>query len=285
MLIVSDNKYRSKYMTLKARIRQAVNAIKPNISDKPDIAIICGSGLGSLVDGVDVSYKVPYAGVPNVNPSGAPGHAGVFVFGTIGARQVVCMQGRLHAYEGNSPEDVVMPLYVAYALGARTLIVTNASGGINGSYEPGDAMLIKDHINLMGSSPLTLCDDNDMIHGYPDMTHTYSKRLRKLALDRAKDNDLTLHEGIYIGVRGPQFETPAEIRAYAALGADAVGMSTVYESIVAHALGMDILGISLISNKAAGLSEEPLSESDITKVTKGAAHKISGLVNNVVGAL
>jgi purine-nucleoside phosphorylase len=264
-------------MSQKDRINQAVAVIQPHLKASPRIALILGSGLGGLARRIDARISIDYRDIPHFKEAGAPGHAGRLVFGELSGQQIVCMQGRLHAYEGNSAAEIVFPLQVMHALGALGLIVTNAAGAINTSFEPGDIMLITDHINLTGSHPLTLGDEQDF-REFTDMTYAYTPALRKQAFAVAESCDLALKQGVYLGVRGPTFETPAEIRAFRIWGADAVGMSTVFEVMAAASLGMDILGLSLITNMAAGVLDQPITGEEVLETSKVAARHMESFV-------
>jgi purine-nucleoside phosphorylase len=268
-------------MSQKDRINQAVAVIQPHLNTPPRVALILGSGLGGLAKRIDVQFSIDYRDIPYFKESGAPGHVGRLVFGELSGEQVVCMQGRLHAYEGNSATEIVFPLQVMHALGASGLIVTNAAGAINADFEPGDIMLITDHINLTGSHPLTLGDEQDF-REFTDLTYAYTPALRKQSLAAAASCDLTLRQGVYLGVRGPTFETPAEIRAFRIWGADAVGMSTVFEVMAAASLGMDILGLSLITNMAAGVLDQPITGEEVLETSKVAARNVESLVLQVL---
>ncbi|MDR2957638.1 MAG: purine-nucleoside phosphorylase [Coriobacteriales bacterium] len=271
-------------MALQDRINEAVAFIQPQLSEVPDYAIVLGSGLSGLAELVDVQVIVDYKDIPYFKTSGAPGHVGRLLFGHVGGKSVACMQGRLHFYEGNKPEDTVFPLQVLNALGAQTLVVTNAAGGINLGFEVGDIMLITDHINFTGAHPLTIGDEQGL-HDFLDMTYTYSRNLQDVARQVAVDQGLNLREGVYLGVRGPSFETPAEIRAFRVWGADAVGMSTVFEVLAANLAGMQILGFSLITNMAAGVLDQPLSGEEVIETAAFAAGKMQKLVLGVLAAL
>lgn len=247
------------------------------------IGIVLGSGLGGLVEAIENPAFVEYADIPHMTPSTAPLHAGRLVLGTIAGRQVVCMQGRLHAYEGNTPQQIAFPIFVMRALGVSELVVTNAAGGINASLDVGDLMLIEDHINLLGMNPLAAPPQEELYPRFFDMTQSYSPALRMRAEESARTCKIDLKHGVYIATLGPSFETPAEIRAFRTLGADAVGMSTVFEVIAARACGMEVLGISMISNPAAGVTDEPLSMDDVSRAAQEAARKVEQLLVAFVG--
>ena len=271
--------------TLQARIDAAVATIAPNLAVKPEIALILGSGLGELVSSVDETFSVSYEEIPHCQSSGAPGHVGQLIFGTLRGKQVVAMQGRLHGYEGNTAEQVVFPLRVMHALGATTLIVTNAAGAINSDWRVGDIMLIADHINFTGENPLTYCQCETAYDPCPDMTFAYTPALRGLARSVAEKAGITLREGVYLGLRGPSFETPAEIRAFRIWGADAVGMSTVAEVVAAASSGMRVLGLSLLTNMAAGILEQPITSDEVLTVSQQASLKMATLIDGVLDEL
>ena len=244
----------------------------------PDVALVLGSGLGFLGDECENAVAVPYGDVPHIKTSTAPGHKGQFVFGTLSGKRVAVMQGRVHSYEGYGFEDVTMGVRVLRLLGAKTLIVTNACGGVNLDYAVGDIMVIADHINMTGKSPLTGPNIQELGTRFPDMSKVYTPALRELAHKSAKALGQTLREGVYMMFTGPQYETPAEIRAARALGADTVGMSTVPEAVAARHAGMDILGFSLISNMAAGVLDQPLSEQEVLDAAAACRDRFSALI-------
>lgn len=251
---------------------------------EPELAIILGSGMGEFAESIENATVIPYAQVPGMVPSTVQGHKGRFVLGELAGRRVICMQGRLHAYEGNSAQQIAFPVFVMHELGAQKLVVTNAAGGIDPDYGVGDLMLIEDHINFQMMNPI-IGPRPQFGPRFFDMTRPYSARLLELAKKAAGACKIKVHHGVYIGDLGPSFETPAEIRAFRALGADAVGMSTVQEVIAANHLGMEVLGISLISNPAAGVSDEPLSMDDVSKAAEKAAGNIGTLIKAVLPEL
>jgi len=254
------------------------------ISDKlkgftPKVAMILGSGLGFLGDQVEDPAAVPYGDIPGMPVSTAPGHAGRFVFGKLRGVDVAVMQGRIHGYEGYTPQEQVFGLRLMILLGAKTLIVTNASGGVREDFEPGQIVALTDHIKLSPDSPLTGPNDPALGVRFPDMSRVYTPRLRALAEERAAALGIPLAQGVYMFFAGPQYETPAEIRAARTLGADLVGMSTVYEVIAAAHAGLDVLGLSLVCNKAAGMvSGHTLSEQEVLDSAEAARPKFSALV-------
>ena len=273
-------------MTLTAvHIREAAESIRGKTALAPEIALILGSGLGVLADHVEDAAVIPYEDIPHFPLSTVEGHAGELVIGRLAGRPVVIMRGRFHMYEGYGPELTAFPVRVMKALGARTLVVTNAAGGINTSFEPGDLMLIADHLNLTGRNPLVGPNDGELGPRFPDMSEAYSRRLRAIANETAREQGLKLREGVYAGLLGPSYETPAEIRMLRALGADAVGMSTVAEVIAARHAGLEVLGISCISNMAAGILDQPLSHDEVMETTERVKSRFLALVTGVIPRL
>ncbi|MDR2687940.1 MAG: purine-nucleoside phosphorylase [Oscillospiraceae bacterium] len=246
------------------------------------LAIVLGSGLGELGDKLTGPVAIPYAAIPGFAQSGAPGHRGVLLAGELAGRGVLCMQGRLHRYEGHGFAQVTFPVRVLRLLGVETLLVTNAAGGINAGYAVGDVMVIADHINLMGGNPLAGLHEPAFGERFFDMGAAYAPVLRKLAHACAARLGMSLREGVYVAVTGPSYETPAEIRAFRALGADAVGMSTVPEVICARHCGMDILGLSLITNMAAGVTDAVLSGEEVIAIGRAKAREMESLVTEIV---
>ncbi|MFM8763858.1 MAG: purine-nucleoside phosphorylase [Spartobacteria bacterium] len=237
-----------------------------------ETAIVLGSGLGGFVESLSHDFSVEYGAIEGLPASGVPGHDGRFVVTKVAGRPLLVAQGRVHLYEGWSAHDVVKNIQLMHAIGIKKLLLTNAAGTLNKSFEPGSWMMLSDHINLLGASPL---------RGGPhfiDMSEVYSLRLRRLFQEAAKASRLTLHEGVYAAMPGPQFETPAEIRMLQAIGADAVGMSTVPEAIQARALGMEVAGFSCLTNWAAGLSPTLLSHEDVNAVGRQAAGQMAELL-------
>ena len=246
------------------------------------IAIILGSGLGELGERLADAIEIPYADIPGFTRSTAPGHRGMLLAGELAGRPVLCMQGRLHRYEGHGFAQVTFPVRVLRLLGVQTLLVTNAAGGINTGYAVGDIMVIADHINLMGGNPLAGLHEPVFGERFFDMGTAYTPALRSLAHASAQRLGMRLREGVYIAVTGPSYETPAEIRAFRALGADAVGMSTVPEVIAARHCGMDILGLSLITNLAAGVTDAVLSGEEVIAIGRAKAREMEALVTEIV---
>jgi len=247
-------------------IKEAAQYLRKRLPIIPEIGLILGSGLGELAETCTDCTCISYTEIPYFQPSTAPDHIGRLVCGTLSRRPVLCMQGRLHGYEGYKPDEIAFPVYVMKALGIQALVLTNASGGINTTFSPGDLMIIDDHINMTGQSSLTALKDNTIGERFPDMTFAYSPVLREKADRIAQKRDISLRHGVYCGVNGPQFETPAEIRAFRNLGADAVGMSTIFEAIAAAHCKLPVLGISMITNMAAGVLMRPLSGEEVNEI-------------------
>ena len=250
------------------KIQNALGFLKQKYANTPRIGLILGSGLGVLADEIGNPVKIPYNEIPDFPISTVEGHAGQLVFGLLSGVEVVAMQGRFHFYEGYSMEKVTFPVRVMKELGVDMLIVTNAAGGVNESFSAGDLMIISDHINNMGTNPLIGPNDSKLGVRFPDMSEAYTKELRAVAREIADRLNINVKEGIYFGNPGPVYETPAEIRMVRALGGDAVGMSTVPEVIVARHSGMKVLGISCISNMAAGILDQPLTHDEVIETTE-----------------
>jgi purine-nucleoside phosphorylase len=229
------------------------------------VGVILGSGLGEFADGLSEKVVIPYSDLPHFPSSSVVGHAGRLVLGKIGGEPVVAMQGRVHFYEGFSPVQVAFPSRVLCSLGVRALVVTNAAGGVNFGFKPGDLMMITDHLNLSGYNPLVGHNDERLGPRFPDMSAAYAPRLRKLLKETAAQRNIALKEGVYASVSGPSYETPAEIRMLRTMGADAVGMSTVPEVIAAAHMGVPVAGVSCITNLAAGIGDKPLSHQEVAE--------------------
>jgi purine-nucleoside phosphorylase len=250
----------------------------------PRVAVVLGSGLGHLADRLEHAVAIEFGSVPGLPPSTAPGHAGRFVFGSLEGSPVLLQAGRYHAYEGHPMEVVVAPVRILARLGVETLVLTNAAGGIRPTLVPGDLVLIEDHINFMFRSPLVgpVVESESR---FPDMSAPYDPRLRDLALRVAAERGLPLSRGIYAGVLGPQFETAAEVRMLARLGADVVGMSTVPEVIVAGALGLRCVAFSMVTNHATGIGTEPISHEEVLEVGGRAGLRLGDLIAQLLAAL
>jgi purine-nucleoside phosphorylase len=250
-----------------------------------DVAVVLGSGLGDFADQLGGALAIPYGEIPHWPASRVIGHAGKLVTGTVGGKRVLALSGRVHHYEGHDMQTVTFAMRVLGRLGVPRVILTNAAGGISPNCSRGALMVIDDHINLMGSNPLVGANDERFGLRFPDMTNVYSPRLRTLADQTAAALALTIQHGIYIAVLGPSYETPAEIRAFRTLGADAVGMSTAPEAIVARHMGVEVLGISCITNAAAGVFPEPLHHSEVMETAQQVKGQFIALLEGIIGRL
>jgi purine-nucleoside phosphorylase len=273
---------------LFSKAQEAVDHIFPLAALPPRIGIILGSGLGAFASQVQDAVDIPYAQIPHFPQSTVAGHSGVLILGTIGGVPVAVMQGRVHAYEGYAMEQVTFPTRVLGMLGCRTLIVTNAAGGIRPDIPQGSLVAISDQINLTGTNAALGPNDSRFAikpgagQRFFDMSTAYSPALRKLAHDEAERQNIPLSDGVYLAVLGPSFETPAEIRAFRTLGADLVGMSTVHEVIVARHMGIEVLGISLVTNMAAGVSGEVIQHEDVMEVGRRVEKQFTGLLTALI---
>lgn len=264
---------------------QSADFLRSRISTIPEIGIILGSGLGKLADKIQDPVVIPYSEIPNFKRSTAVGHKGNLIFGRLGDRHVVAMQGRFHYYEGYSMQEVTFPVRVMARLGVKTLFVSNAAGGITPNLHVGDLMIITDHINLM-PNPLIGKNIDEMGVRFPDMTTAYSSRIRTIADQEAGRMGITLQRGVYVAGTGPTYETPAEYRFYGIIGGNAVGMSTVPEVIVARHSGMEVFGMSVITNEASALSEEVKNdENDVVVAADRAADKMTALFEKIISRL
>ena len=268
-----------------AAAQQAAHAIRARLGVKqPAAAIVLGSGLGTLADRLRDVKRVPYAEIPGFHAPAVEGHRGELLCGSLGGREVLALAGRFHMYEGHSAQVAAFPIRVVHALGARVLFVSNAAGGINRAFTPGTLMMITDHINLQFRNPLEgMLEPGDT--RFPDMSAPYTPRLQRLLEAAAAEGGLSLGRGVYAGLLGPTYETLAEVRMLAKLGADAVGMSTVPETIVAAAMGMEVAGVSCITNPAAGISEAPLNHAEVMEEGRKAGDAFCGLVERWVAKL
>ncbi len=270
------------------KLMRCYEAVEKKVSFKPELALILGSGLGAFCDTpecMEVEQTLDYSEIPGFPKSTVLGHKGRFVFGKCRGVPIVAMQGRVHYYEGYSVQDVVLPTRLMHLMGAKTLFLTNAAGGINPAFHAGDFMLICDHISLSVPSPLIGGNIEELGTRFPDMSEVYSRRLRTIIENTAAAEGVPLQRGTYIQTTGPNYETPAEIRAYARLGADAVGMSTAVEAIAARHCGMEICGISCISNLAAGISANPLTHAEVQETADRVAPLFRKLVASSIGEI
>ncbi len=264
------------------KLMKCYESIKDRIPLEPKVAIVLGSGLGDYGNEIKTVGTLPYSEIDGFPVSTVPGHKGQFIFGYVGDVPVVCMQGRVHYYEGYDISDVVLPTRLLHLMGAKVLFLTNASGGINLNFGAGDFMMITDHISLFAPNPLIGQNIEELGTRFPDMSSVYDKELCDIIRSTAWDLDINIKEGVYAQLTGPSFESPAEIRMLKTLGVDAVGMSTVVEAIAANHCGMRICGISCVCNLAAGLSENPLTHEEVQAAAAEAAPKFKKLVTESV---
>lgn len=268
---------------LLARLDEAAGRVRGAQGGPPAVGLVLGSGLGGFADSLADRRAIPYPEIPNFpRPTGVVGHAGELVLGRVGKTAVVVLSGRVHYYEGRPMEEVIFPARMLVRLGVRAVILTNAAGGIRRRFRPGDLMLICDHINLFGTNPLIGENEEALGPRFPDMSAVYDRSLRRLARETARRLRIPLEEGVYLGNPGPSYETPAEIRAFARLGADAVGMSTVPEAIALSHAGVRVLGISTITNMAAGILAKPLVHSEVLEVTQKVGKRFAALLTALV---
>ena len=269
------------------RAESAALVIRMQLSQKPqlgapEIAVVLGSGLGALAEALQDSVVIPYADIPNFPRSTAVGHAGRLVIGKSGGLTVAAMQGRVHQYEGYSSREAAFPVRVLARLGIQSLVLTNAAGGINPAYRQGSLVVLSDHINLQGNNPLNGPNDERFGPRFLDMSAAYSRRYRRIALDAGREAGIELKEGVYAALRGPSYETPAEIRYLRAIGADLVGMSTVPEVIVARHMGIAVLGISCVTNLAAGIGEGAIDHEEVLETGKRMSATLLALLTAIL---
>lgn len=264
------------------KLMKCYESVKEKVDFKPKVAIVLGSGLGDYADGIKVESTLSYHEIEGFPVSTVPGHKGQFIFGYVGEVPVVCMQGRVHYYEGYPISDVVLPTRLMKLMGAEVLFLTNASGGINPSFSAGDFMLISDHISCFAPNPLIGENMDELGTRFPDMSEVYDRKLQQVIEDAAKDLGIGLQKGVYLQLTGPSFESPAEIKMLRGFGADAVGMSTVVEAIAANHMGMKICGISCVCNLAAGMTENPLTHEEVQEAANNAAPLFKKLVTEAV---
>ena len=263
------------------KIQETATFLREKMHTSPETAIILGTGLGSLVHEITDKYEISYKDIPNFPVSTVEGHSGKLIFGKLRNKDIMAMQGRFHFYEGYSMKEVTFPVRVMRELGIKTLFVSNAAGGTNADFEIGDLMIIRDHINFFPEHPL---HGKNIEYGprFPDMSEAYSKDLIDKALEIAKEKGIKVQQGVYIGTQGPTFETPAEYKMFHILGADAVGMSTVPEVIVANHCGMKVLGISCATNMAAGILAQPLNHLEVMETSERVKEKFINLMTNII---
>jgi purine-nucleoside phosphorylase len=269
-------------MSYYDQVKEAADAIAARVHDVPDVAIVLGSGLGDFANSVVDAQSIPYGDLPHWPASQVIGHEGRLVIGTVKGRTIAALSGRCHLYEGHDMRTVTFAVRALGVRGVKTLILTNAAGGVNTGFAKGALMVIDDHLNLIGNNPLVGANDERFGPRFPDMTEVYSARLRRLADDAGRETGATLPHGIYAALVGPSYETPAEIRYLRTIGADAVGMSTVPEAIAARHMGMEVLGISCITNMAAGVLPQPLDHSEVMETARRVRGQFIALLEGII---
>lgn len=267
------------------KIHLAADYLNSKITDNPDIAVVLGSGLGTLAGSITERYEIPFREIPGFPVSTAPGHVGELIFGKLSGKNIVAVNGRCHFYEGYSMKEITFYVRVLKLIGVKTIILTNAAGGINTEYDVGDLMLIKDHIKFFDDSPLRGANLDEFGPRFNDMSSVYTARYREIAKEVAYGLSMNLREGVYAFMPGPSYETPAEINMLRVVGADAVGMSTVPEAIVASHSGMNVVGISCISNMAAGVLDKPLTHEEVVETGNMVREKFSTFVSMLINKL
>jgi purine-nucleoside phosphorylase len=272
-------------LSLYDRAQRAAEQIRSNANAEPSVAIVLGSGLGAFADELTESTSLAYKDIAGFAQATVEGHAGRLVIGKAGEVPIAAMQGRFHFYEGYSLEDVTFPIRVLKSLGVRTLILTNAAGSLNTEFTPGSLMVISDHINLMGVNPLIGRNDERFGPRFPDLTSTYDPDLQNIVIEEARAMKIDMRRGVYAALTGPSYETPAEIHMVRTLGADAVGMSTVPEAIVARHMDMRVIGISCITNLAAGVSDRPVDHSQVIATGESVREQFTELLRRVIAKL
>lgn len=264
------------------KIKATSTYIQEQTGYEAEVGIILGTGLGGLAKEIDIEHSLNYSDIPNFPVSTVEGHAGRLIFGHLGGKKIIAMQGRFHFYEGYSLQDVTFPVRVLRQLGVRKLIVSNASGGLNPEYKVGDIMMLTDHINMFPGNPLIGPNLEELGPRFPDMSEAYNLHLRNLARKIALKNDISLEEGVYVGVAGPTFETPAEYKMFRVLGGDAVGMSTVPEVIVARHMNIDVFGISIVTDSGVPGEIVEISHEEVQEVAMKAEPKLSLIIRELI---
>lgn len=272
-------------MELSQRIQTAADFIRPHVTEPPTVGLILGSGLGDFADTLENRVVIPFSEIPDFPRATVEGHTGAFVLGKRRGRSVIALQGRLHYYEGHSQQTITIPVRVMAKLGVRHLIVTNAAGGVNLDFHPGDLMLITDHINFSFSNPLIGPAMPEFGPRFPDVSDLYSARLRKIIAREAQRAGIPVRQGVYMMFSGPNYETPAEIRMARIVGADAVGMSTVPEALAAAQCGMEVVGISCVTNMAAGILEQPLNHQEVIETAALVHDKFHRLLELILALI
>lgn len=276
--LANANTKEAKDTAVQEKLNKCYEEVRAKTDFEPDIALVLGSGLGDFADNIDVQGEIPYSEIDGFPVSTAPGHEGKFVYGTLGGKKIICMKGRVHLYEGYAASDVVLPIRIMKMMGAKTLILTNAAGGLNTSYQAGDLMLITDHISDFVPNPLVGGNIDDLGTRFPDMGQVYKEDLNNTIRASAQELGITLREGVYIQLSGPSYETPAEVKMCRSLGADAVGMSTVVEAIAANHAGMKVCGISCITNMSSDTHNKVTTEQEVIDAANKASASFTKLL-------
>lgn len=267
------------------KLQETISFIRSKTTAKPKVGIVLGSGLGSFVSEIEVELSLPYKDIPNFLPPTVEGHSGNLIFGKVLGQSVAVLQGRVHFYEGHTMEEVAFPVRALAMLGIESLILTNSAGGMGSAMQAGDFMIIEDHINLMGTNPLMGPNIKELGPRFPDMTEAYDLRLREKMESILVKHGVRYHKGVYCGVTGPTYETPAEVRYLKLIGGSAVGMSTVPETIAANHLGLRVAALSCITNLAAGISQQKLSHDEVTETAKQVEQQFSSFLKEFVSAI
>lgn len=263
----------------------AYESIRDRVVTNPDIALVLGSGLGAFAEQLEDAYEIPYNEIKGFPVSTVTGHAGRYVIGKLGKKCVICMQGRVHYYEGYSMEQVVMPIRIMKLLGANTLILTNAAGGVSFDFKPGTLMMITDQISSFVPSPLIGANMDFLGQRFPDMSHIYDVKLQERLCEVAAACNIDLKKGVYLQTTGPNYETPTEVKMYRMLGADAVGMSTACEAMVANHMGMEVAGVSVITNLACGMTDKPLDHEEVKETADRVSKQFTILIKEFIKAI
>ena len=270
---------------LEKKLQEASEYIDTKFSEIPDTVIVLGSGLGRITENLAEKVSIPFDEIPHFYSPSVEGHSGKLIYGQMNKKPVLILSGRIHAYEGHSLDDVVFPVRLMKYIGVKNLLLTNASGGVNKGFSPGELCLITDQVNLTGTNPLLGRNHDFLGKRFPDMSKLYSPELRAVMLSAAEESNVKLHQGIYAGVLGPSYETPAEVRMIKTLGGDLVGMSTVFEAIAAHHAGLNVCGVSCVTNMASGILDEELAHEDIKEKADLAFQSFSSLIHKFIEKL
>lgn len=270
---------------MELSLEKALNSISDRVVTTPDIALVLGSGLGAFAEQLEDAYEIPYTEIDGFPVSTVTGHAGKYVIGKLGNKCVICMQGRVHYYEGYSMDQVVMPIRIMKLLGAKTLVLTNAAGGVSFDFTPGTLMMITDQISSFVPSPLIGPNIESLGQRFPDMSHIYDVELQEVLKQVAENCDIDLKQGVYLQTTGPNYESPTEVKMYRALGADAVGMSTACEAMVANHMGMRIAGVSVITNLACGMLDKPLDHEEVKETADRVSKQFTVLIKEFIKAI